>query len=342
MNSFRWLGISILVVGCFNPDDPGGGETGSSSGTETAPTSGSPSSATADASSDTTSPSTTNDASSSGSSGACAGDGRCVEPAPEGWDGPSARLSEFGATTPPCGDPLGQPVAAGHVDLGPSPAECECSCQDPIGASCSATGVTDYEEASCDTALGGGTMTTTCSSLGGGAPGFIIDVPQVDSGTCQPEIAESLPEPDRTNARTLCGPTDPAQSCVGDEGLCLPDSGDGTYCVSTTGDQPCPAGSAYSQRELIYTSVDDTRGCGQCSCEDATGTCTGTGRLYNSGDCSGGGTDFPANGVCQPTTSFDAGFLIVDEVDAVCAASGGEPLGTVVAADFITICCAAF
>lgn len=236
---------------------------------------------------------------------------------------------------------MSQEVLQGYLNLAADPAECGCSC-DPVNADCTRTGAADYSDTGCVNALGGGNMLTTCSSLGGGAPAFIISEPPVNTGTCTPNVSENLPVPALTNARTLCTPAMPPPMCTGEPGVCLPETMEGAYCISRMGDEQCPADTAYVQRELVFTAVDDTRGCSQCSCGTITGTCTGVASLFNTVDCQGSPTDFPADGSCVAQTSFDNGFLTVTAVNASCPSSGGNPLGDVDPDGVVTICCATF
>lgn len=273
---------------------------------------------------------------------ACETAKRCIPLAPDDWEGPAARFTAAGVADPPsCPESLGRTLVAGHLDLASPAAECTCACGAPIGASCSRTSAADFSESSCITALGGGAVNTTCSSLGGQAPGYILSVPSVDSGICQALPGESLPDAERSNARSLCVSAAATTACTDQPGACLSETTDGVYCISRPGANSCPERSVYTERELVFTGITDSRGCSQCSCGNAEGTCQGTVTLFSAGDCAGAPTVRAANDQCVAETSFDTGFLTVNTVSATCAPTTSNPLGTVLATNVVTLCCAA-
>jgi hypothetical protein len=117
-------------------------------------------------------------------------------------------------------------------------------------------------------------------------------------------------------------------------------------CIYQDGDVACPMGP-YAQKTLLYTGFADSRSCSACACgAPSGGTCAGLVRLFDyegiEDGCSEAGPILPADGTCVATGAEITGYIL--ELDGApvggsCAASGGNPSGTVTGTNPITVCC---
>lgn len=281
---------------------------------------------------------------------------RCVPVPPPGWSQPFALFA--GTTAPTC--PADAPLAAMDANdtLGAvPPAQCPaCSCVG-TGLTCGPANVSAFYGSACASACTGtnssGTLSNTKCFGFSCTEGQVRSVsvgPSAITGSCTPAVANPTPTlPAVTWGGALRGCRPPTLSRVdcADGELCatkLPSPFGTKMCIAHDGDVPCATPYTESRR-IGYTGTTDTRACGSCSCEPPKGDCKETAAIdYGGGGsgertCFSGGQPVPTPG-CVDTWPYHAVSLTATLPPATtCAASGGAPTGTVVAAKPVTICC---
>lgn len=178
-----------------------------------------------------------------------------------------------------------------------------------------------------------------------------VSVPTVPIAPCKPESAPAAPFPDPTWKRTALQckiePL-PGESCE-PEHVCAPVPPEGfALCLYMKGEHPtCPA--EYPAHMVFYTGVQDDRGCEACDCSPPEGgECMAIVSTFADAACGSfaGGvvvTDQDAScfDVVPGTALASMEASMVLDVPGSCAQSGGAPLGTVVPAEPLTLCCQA-
>lgn len=321
--------------------DPDG--TASTSGSSTATTTTDTTDGT-----DTTDATDTAETSSDSESGATGCSGTCLD-IPEGWNGPVEGIDADGdAVTPACEGSFGQSEFVGFEGLTADAAQCDCDCGDAQGAiNCPNTStLTQYDNnvVNCVVQTPGDVaqIVEGCNDI----PfyddaAFRLIVPELNLAgvTCDPEESVVVPAAQWASQVAGCGLAMAPEAC--DEGSCVPAPSDESsrVCVWSEGDQECPAGD-FTQRQVLYQSVQDDRDCSTCGCDDAQGSCSATVTLRAGEGCSAGSPASGPDATClyieTPARSVD---LAYDAPDVVCAPTGGAPTGSASEADAITLCC---
>jgi hypothetical protein len=274
----------------------------------------------------------------------------CAAPAPVGWTGPLALYDGNPANAPSCASGT-HGVLSAFADLDAGPAACPgCTCS-AATVQCATGNTTDvdiFDASAC---------TGRCSSFGGATNDYCISLafPSIDGGSVPPTCNGAMTP---TRGASACVVTDGGAptlpqfvwgragvGCAGDPqepnpcdggALCLTANGPpfGSHlCVLQQGDVACP-GAPYSSKELFYHGVDDTRGCGACSC--AT-TCVTSVSSYADTKC--------ANLVAGPTPFAMCASLGNDPQSVMfhatpgCVSDGGAPTGAVTPSGPVTVCC---
>jgi hypothetical protein len=219
----------------------------------------------------------------------------CSPPVPSnapGWSGPYALSLGAPGKLPACdtGSYLSQPAFEGSYDLKADTPQCGCSCSRPQGIGCDGPKVNFYTDSTCTMlceagAVNGCLVIPSCGTF------LSIGSPTPDGGTCTPDASAVVPPTSWAGAARVCQPSPSAThgSC-GQDKLCLPAAT--PYCLmfaGDAGDTPCPQGSYYAHRHVLYTGVNDQRGCSSCTCSSPTGA-----------SCS-----FPTSSPVPPVGSFD-------------------------------------
>jgi hypothetical protein len=292
----------------------------------------------------TTTQTTTADSESDGPCGA----GLCAAPPPEGWFGPLVRFEHDGSATPPaCDDAWPDPafsLLGGFVD--PGPAVCsECVCGIDLDALCTLTGYRTEGSDVCDFR----------DPFQLEAPGTCEDA-SVDDGSlwlyaftelppvCTADFAAEIPEVDWALEVTGCRGAELGETCDDAGRQCLPPvpaGFDDDLCIFANGDLPCPEGD-YSEKSVWFSSVDDTRSCGQCICGDPPdATCSGAFEMFAAADCSGEPTQtHPADVGCAGAVQGVSTLRFAYDGPTTCALTQAPaPQGTVAPAGAITYCC---
>ncbi|MBX7083988.1 MAG: hypothetical protein K1X88_32570 [Nannocystaceae bacterium] len=350
------LCLASLLAACGNDDDAGGdGTTGSSTASTSLTSTSSPTttsaSATDGSTSDGTSGEGSSDSGSADSTGApavCPASHACLE-LPEGWTGPVVRRkAHFGAVPPACPEAYPEALALGGEGLIADPAECGCTCGDPIGASCALSTTIHFwgTDASCSEGSPQNieVFTTICNvipTLPANAH-FTADPVAIEGGMCSPIASQQLPPASFAATGTACGGAELLDGCAEGE-LCAPLADAEALCVWQAGDVECPA-DFDALREVYYAGVDDARGCDECTCGDPVGVCDGSTLTMFSNICNPPvSASVPADGECHAgsavNTTGSAAFLLGPPT-AFCAANPVAASGEASPTTPTTMCCA--
>ena len=280
----------------------------------------------------------------------------CAPDFPSSWFGPYALVEHPVDGSEPSCPPSFPDLLTIEVydDLIAPPAECECSCGEPVGASCDG----GLLEVSWTTFESGFPLTQPCAwpandtatldetgTYVAAVPGprgwlaEILEAPEVDAGGCAALTEENVPEAQFATRVALCAGEPSEADCEGSEAECWPAPevpATESLCVYRLGDHECP--DAYPQRRVAYESFDDTRACNDCSCGSAEGTCEAQVLLFDGPVVV---ADLPVDGSCTSTTSDVSAVVYAQEpAVAACEPSEPEPVGAAEGSSPVTICCA--
>ena len=284
--------------------------------------------------------------STSEGSGECGSGFRCVDAAPAGWLGPVARHRATGGDAPPdCGGGYPEPgLTLLEGFNAPGPAECDCSCSINLASACSITVYVDLDTATCQDFSNFVMMAGECT---------MYDIPlgsvygtMFASGTasCMPDAPEDVPDVEWDAEVHTCGGATVGDTCGSGDGVCTataPDGYEPELCVFAQGDNECPTDGAYTERVVLYSAINDTRGCSECECGNAPPiSCTGTFEVFADDDCSGSLLSSAAPNTCGGQVT-DAGSIHVNiDQDPTCSVvAEPEPEGTAEPAGTFTFCC---
>jgi len=268
---------------------------------------------------------------------------RCVEPAPEGWQGPL--MLAAGVNAPPaCSGALSEEALAGGANLTASAASCSsCSCSP---GSCSYTWfVHDSTDTSCSASVTGTGDASGCTLFEDAAASKRVRLKGTGASACTPSSqSPSVPDASFGLRVRACQPGAAleAQGCGGGQ-LCMPRGAapyDSDTCILQAGEHACPAG-VYSLRSVFYTDIDDSRGCSDCSC--GAENCDTGWNIYAGDDasCTTVTSSVASTAQCH-LTDFGSGSIRVgpEPGGGSCTPSGGEPTGTASGSGATTVCCA--
>jgi hypothetical protein len=275
---------------------------------------------------------------------ACDGNATCGAPAPEGWSGPFA-IATAAPADPDASCPQGWPQhALAFGDPLAEQALCGCSCAPP-GGTCGVT-VGYFSDAACTAQTESGASSADCEGMyTQQSHDYVMATGVVTGATCASAPAIAVPALVWSEGAVLCAPP-MAEACA--DGPCLPEvpqGFDGRWCVTAEGEQACPAGP-YVERDVMYRSVADTRGCSACTCEPSgTATCGGT--LDETFDliCLVPAGEIPVDGGCHAShlPGQNAWAVTYDPPppNVPCMSNTAQPEGSAAPTDPITVCCAA-
>jgi hypothetical protein len=291
----------------------------------------------------------------------------CAPPVPTGWSGPVALAQAATPAVPPgCQTNYGTPISANSGLNPPGPATCgTCTCN-AAGETCSAMVHVDHDT-SCNSGCNPvATTSGMCATLPGctglGASFSVqLPAPTISGGTCTPSTVPptpTIPPVTWSNAAQVCTYTaasdSPGGCAVGAQCVLGPTGAYGTkVCVYSTASSPptsCPAGYGGGAPMTFFRSVNDSRGCSNCSCTTSSpngGSCSGSLAIFAStaggctgtppatytmnNACSGNLTTSPLPGFVQGTYSLSPGTCTVQ--------SQPQANGTATPASPITVCC---
>ncbi|MBW2527418.1 MAG: hypothetical protein JRI23_24765 [Deltaproteobacteria bacterium] len=238
-----------------------------------------------------------------------------------------------------------------HIGMSASAASCSsCSCDGE--ALCSVEGLWLYSVSGCAVQFGA----YTPSALGACDPFSADDLDSAGAGDSTPLGGSCVASGgDVTNLPAIqwqenvrfCEGALPAGADGGcsDGQVCAPlPTSDFQRCVTRSGDQACAA--PYTQKTLVYRNVDDQRGCTACNCSNPSDINCYQARtdFFYSNDCSGSVAESVPNiGSCEDVTlpnnfTGSVRFTTNASYDG-CNPSGGQPTGSPVGIDPITVCC---
>lgn len=350
-----------LIVGCIAVGGCGDDSSaGDSRGTDSASSSPTATDGTLTTTTATSAPdpdtSTTADGTSSGGVDATTGEAACPAShscvaVPPGWTGPVLlRESEDPEATPECPDGYPELEAVGGAELTAATAECGCSCGEANGTTCALATTVHYW--GTDPTCSNGTplqsynlFTTVCNDLGATLPAnsyFQVEPVEVDGGSCAPQQTAVVGPAVYGELASTCGGAELLEGCEGGD-VCAPRATGESLCVWQDGDTDCPAGFD-GERTLVHRTIDDARGCTECTCDDPVGLCdTATITMFanvcnppistlldTTGEC-----DLGSTGSVTRSAIFDVGLP-----NAFCVASPAVATGAATPADPVTICCA--
>ncbi|MBK7580525.1 MAG: hypothetical protein IPI67_10005 [Myxococcales bacterium] len=272
---------------------------------------------------------------------ACQGQFSCEPAAPSGFKGPGLLWTGTGAQPPP-------PCASGtFAQLGffagfsVAPADCSavgCQCSAQSSPTCLA--LVKYQTNTCTSS---GTYTPLgegCTDLSVSVPSFANYVTGVSGNlSCSPTPAgsPSVPPIGWTSRHALCVPTSFGAGCAA--GVCTPqpDANYSKRCVYSVGTVSCPA--SYPNQLSVHSSVDDTRGCSACTC-DNSGVCAVSAEDFDGTGCSGTSSPIPKGGTClQITAPPNLRSVKVTASAPACVPGGGTPVGSATPTGPMTVCC---
>lgn len=346
----RWsiLLTTIVLTGCFDPNDPAGGQPplgGSSTGTGTGDSVGTtptdpsdPSSTTAGTDpTDPTNPTApTGDTDPTDPTGDTdtPADCTCAIAAPNNWIGPVVVAQ--GEELPECVGAFTGSQLDAMVDIAGSPATCECSCG---AADMDCGDLTLLYRQSCGQPVGTEIFTEpdTCHdntpAQNSTNPFF---TPVDGSESCPPSPTVDLPPASSTPVR-MCGGTfeqaecGPGEQCI----AAVPDAFEQRLCVARPGVHDCPP--AYPEQQVVFGDIADGRGCTACECApEGAFECASTLQLYSDSDC-GTPTGTVDTGGC--IGSWAAFEFAAPTVTGSCTPNAPEPEGEIIGSDPTTLCC---
>jgi hypothetical protein len=322
----------------------------------------------ADTEASETSTSTTNDLTSSGSLGSeesgsgpssssstsegstgeiveCDASSRCLAGPPAGWLGPVARFrGPMGMEPPECagGYPeVGLALRQGFIDA--QPAQCDCTCEVSVSSVCSVVMYPDVTSTVCNdfsVFIMNGAECTTYDIPSGSLYGSMspIGTPQ-----CVSTEDEQIPGLEWQADVHSCTQEEIQGPCDEDGSVCAPAAPDGFesgLCIFTQGESECPDGP-FSDRTVLFSSVDDRRGCSECECGAPPAVnCEGVFDMYDSTDCSGTLVASGPNNGCSGAVANVGSIHVNLPGDPQCGVDGpSEPEGTAEPVGLFTYCC---
>jgi hypothetical protein len=275
----------------------------------------------------------------------------CTEVLPDGW---TKVTVETGNGEPPPEELCANGDKPETLFTGPAgAAECEaCECGTLEGTTCRPRSLVCFPYSgtcnSTNTSFTSVVSAAECTkpdlfgaqSISCRVPGMpIVD----EIGECLPSVADFANKYPWTGWVRACpDETVGGGGCL--VGSCIPKPGPGvSTCIRKDGSELCPAG--WNAIEA-YAKATDDRSCGVCTCTPEA-QCSGGGyEFFDFNDCIPGGTPSVTivDSTCQDATNLpdlDSWSIrrILPEPSGSCVASGGEPLGSVVPENPVTICC---
>lgn len=270
-------------------------------------------------------------------------EGTCTASAFAGWEGPViVRYPGADQTLPACDGDFGTVTRDGFTSVAATPATCACSCGDAAGSSCGDGVTVGRYTANCAASQGSYVVGDTCTNIPDTFSNqyWRIETPTPDGGACPPSLEMDREEPVFGDAIRLCQPSVPTEGSCAD-GLCVPQpsADDGPMCFWREGDEPCPAGD----RTLIYDgSYEDQRECSACECSTPSGACVydaPLGATYTTNSCDQVDTLLQPDVCTLVPHAVSALIVSGTHPEVSCSPSGGEPVGEVVPAHVVTMCC---
>lgn len=271
---------------------------------------------------------------------------------PTGWTGPALlRESDDPRRGGECPVEYPDLEPLGGAGLTAAPAECGCTCGSATGTSCALETRLNFwgDDPTCSDGTPASSydvFTTICNDFQATLPGgsyFQVEPVIVEGGSCNPQPVVALPPAAFAATASTCGGATLLEGCVDDE-VCAPRADDDALCVWQAGDSDCPEGFD-GRRGLYYGTIDDTRGCDDCTCSDPIGLCDGAAVTLFANVCNPPISGLlAANGECNPgslVSGTQSAIFAVGEPTAFCVADDVVPVGVATPSDPVTVCCRA-
>lgn len=273
----------------------------------------------------------------------------CIEPPPSGWTRVEhVEIVQYPATdgSEPCLD--GSPPVKYYA--GPEgPMTCtDCLCT-WWGASCTAPEITCYygnktcEGDETEVYQGDGNVCAeeqpSSQSLYYGSCKQTAPAMRQSEGECETSGGEKGTDWRAWEDQIRVCDSQLGKQC-GESKFCVQRAPEGLKCMRKDGDAPCPSG--YYTRIDAFTTIDDQRKCGGCTCDTSTIGCNGGGyTVYRDDHCMNGPKEI--NDECVDVTGQISGIEFSvrpkagEPTEGTC--KSGEPVGAVKRTGEITICC---
>ena len=275
----------------------------------------------------------------------CDAGAQCMARPADGWLGPVARFrGPMGIEPPECAadyPQAGLTLRQGFIDA--QPAQCECSCDITVSSVCSVVMYPDLTSTSCNdfsVAIMNGAECTTYDIPSGSVYGSMS---QVGSPQCVSTEDTQVPGLEWQADVYSCTQEEIQGPCDEDGSICVPAAPDGFepgLCIFTQGEAECPDGP-FSERTVLFSSVDDRRRCSECECgAPPFVSCDGVFDMYDGTDCSGTLLATGANNVCSGAVENVGSIHVNLPGDPQCGVDGPpEPEGTAEPVGLFTYCC---
>jgi hypothetical protein len=305
----------------------------------------------------------------------------CISNVPAGWNGPVANVDA--ANLNGCQGTYSELAFESYQAVVADPAACTCECGPAQGGSCAEQVVVElypratvpdgatYNASSCQDQLAPDVVPPTADEVAAAIENdpnsdgglyyptdwenydvrFIADPPAVATpGTCGVATESTeLGEPELIGAQLACAPATPFNSCDAAT-LCVPKQEvpfEAGLCIWAEGDQACPAGTDFVNREVRSTGVVDNRTCSSCSCGAVIGQSCDDAELtfWQTAPFLWTTDTFPVDGTCTfvDLNAGESWFGISlepgDPSGGACTEQGGNPQGGVQPESQITLCC---
>jgi hypothetical protein len=288
--------------------------------------------------------------------------GQCVAGAPSGWSDPGPvwiGAESDAPMCPPNAPRVGYEGGAGLVGM---PLLCgACSCAPSSGSCALPTTIT----ASTSLCADAGAPIAFGGPMGwdGGCITYASTGTPVESVTAVPLVVEETgcksmqaPPPPQTKLSGTwsrfargCTTSISGGACADPGDTCAPAAPPGfKMCVFYYGAAvPCPDVGPFTEQNVFYSGVNDTRSCSPCTCTSEPGTCTALLSVYSGSTCD----DTTLLGSAQLSShmpvcfGFAPGQLGSKSIGpatytaGACTPSGGEPTGSMDATVPSTYCC---
>lgn len=278
----------------------------------------------------------------------CGADAVCVATAPEGWQGPFVRRAiGDGKGAPRCPDTWPDAGLTLFDDyLEPGPTACVCACEVDLAAHCY-SGVWRHEgSAECDAYSEFVVVKEgQCTEIAAPDGSLSATVTGFGQPNCKANLEADIPAPQWGSLFAACGGAEEAGVCEDGAGRCMPappDDFEESLCVFRAGDEPCPAGSRYPEKLVVYNGVsDDSRTCAPCECGEAPPvTCTGSVEAFRSEDCSGQVEAIADQDGCGgPIEAVQSVRITIDAKKTCDMLAPTEAMGTTAPSGIFTYCC---
>jgi hypothetical protein len=183
-----------------------------------------------------------------------------------------------------------------------------------------------------------GSLTTTAMTAAGST---------ATGGTCTPEPTTTVIPPTwAVTARACVSDLAPAQVDCQAGSICAPQPS-GQYgshlCIAKSGSVACPT-TGYTNRQVFYGSVTDTRACSQCLCGSfLSATCNASVQVYASTNlsCTGNAITYVAPFACDAVQQPADFKMVLTPSNGSCSIAGPvSATGSATPASPTTFCCA--